>query len=143
LKKTKKKTRGRPPTLDDVREIALSMPDVEETTAYGMPAFKAGKKRFAGRPVERPDVEPSSLGVHLPFEERDRRIASRPDIYYLTEHYAPYPAVLARLTNMRRDELVELLGTAWRCAMESAGPVRKKRSRAGSRSPTPKARPRR
>jgi hypothetical protein len=143
LKRAKKKTRGRPLTLSDVREIALSLPDVEETTAYGMPAFKAGKKRFAGQPVERSDVEPNTLGVHLPFEERDRRIASRPDIYYLTDHYAPYPAVLARLANLRRDELVELLGTGWRYAMESAGPVRKKRSQAAARAPARKARSRR
>ena len=83
-------------TFDDVREIALSMPEVEETTAYGMPAFKAGKTRFAGQPVQRRDVEPNSLGVSVSFEERDRLIAARPDVYYLTEHFANYPAVLAR-----------------------------------------------
>jgi hypothetical protein len=114
-------------TFEDVRQIALSMPEVEETTAYGMPAFKAGKTRFAGRPIERRDVEPNSLGVFVSFEERDGRIASRPDLYYLTEHFAPYPAVLVRLTNMRRDELRELLGTAWRYAMERQGPAKKKR----------------
>ena len=36
-----KASRRRPLTFADVREIALSMHDVEETTAYGMPAFKA------------------------------------------------------------------------------------------------------
>jgi hypothetical protein len=114
-------------TFDDVREIALSMPDVEETTAYGMPAFKAGKTRFAGRPVERADVEPNTLGVGVSFEERDRLIAARPDVYYLTQHFANHPAVLARLTNMRRAELRELLSTAWRYAMERQAPARKKR----------------
>ena len=126
----KNSARHRSLTFDDVRAIALSMPDVTETTAYGMPAFKAGKTRFAGRPVERPDVEPNSLGVHLSFEERDRLIASRPDLYYLTEHYAPYPAVLVRLSKIRRSELRELLGAAWRYAME--GPGAKKRRRAFS-----------
>src|SRR5215831_12226658 len=80
----KKSTRRRSVTFEDVREIALSMPDVIETTAYGMPAFKAGKTRFAGQPVARPDVEPDSLGVHISFEERDRLMASRPDVYYVT-----------------------------------------------------------
>jgi hypothetical protein len=47
-------TRRRSLSFEDVREIALSMPDVEETTAYGMPAFKAGKTRFAGRPASAP-----------------------------------------------------------------------------------------
>jgi hypothetical protein len=114
-------------TLDDVREIALSMPDVIETTAYGMPAFKAGGKRFAGQPVARPDVHANSLGVHVSFEERDELIASRPDVYYLTEHYAPYPAVLARLSNIRRSELRALLAAAWRRAMEHSSPMKSKR----------------
>jgi hypothetical protein len=114
-------------TLDDVREIVLSMPEVTETTAYGMPAFKAAKKRFAGQPIARPDVHANSLGVYLSFEERDRLIASRPDVYYLTEHFAPYPAVLARLSNMQRSELRELLAAAWRTAMEGASTRRRKR----------------
>jgi len=126
----KKGARRRPLTLDDVRKIALSMPDVEEATAYGMPAFKVGKTRFAGQPADRPDVEPNSLGVRVDFDERDARIASRPDLYYLTEHYAPYPAVLVRLTNVRRDELRELLATAWRHAMEGPRRVKKKRTKA-------------
>ena len=130
----KKSARRRGMTLADVREIALSMPDVIETTAYGMPAFKAGGKRFAGQPVARPDVDANSLGVHLSFEERDRLIASRPDVYYLTEHYAPYPAVLARLSNMRRSELRELLAAAWRTAMEGTS-VRRKRHRSLSSVP--------
>ena len=103
------------------------MPDVIETTAYGMPSFKAGKTRFAGQPVERRDVEPNSLGVHLSFEERDGLIASRPDLYYLTEHYAPYPAVLVRLAKIRRSELRELLGAAWRSAMEGTSRMKKRR----------------
>jgi hypothetical protein len=49
-----------------------------------MPAFKAGKRRFAVQPIARPDVEPNSLGVHIGFEERDRLMAARPDVYYLT-----------------------------------------------------------
>jgi hypothetical protein len=120
-------TRRRSLSFEDVREIALSMPDVEETTAYGMPAFKAGKTRFAGRPVERADVEPNTLGVGVSFEERDRLIAARPDVYYLTPHFANYPAVLARLSAMRREELRELLGTAWRHAMERQVSVKRKR----------------
>ena len=88
---TKKSARPRVLTFDDVREIALSMPDVIETTAYGMPAFKAGKRRFAVQPIARPDVEPNSLGVHISFEERDRLMAARPDVYYLTDHFRPSP----------------------------------------------------
>jgi len=116
--KRKKSARRRGLTFDDARELALSMPDVIETTAYGMPAFKAGKRRFAGQPVARPDVEPNSLGVHISFEERDRLMAAHPDVYYLTEHFRPYPAILVRLSNVTRTDLRKLLGAAWHHAME-------------------------
>jgi hypothetical protein len=121
-------------TFDDVRAIALALPDVEETTAYGMPAFKVGKVRFAGEPIPRSDVEPTSLGVHMSFAERDRRIATRPRVYYLTEHYARYPAVLVRLANVRRDELEEILGAAWRRAMERAAAPRAQRRKPSLRT---------
>lgn len=123
---TKKRPRRRALTFADVREIALSMPEVEETTAYGMPAFKAGKTRFAGRPVERRDVEPNSLGVPMSFEERARRLAARPDVYYLTEHFTSYPAVLVRLSAIDRAELREILGAAWQHAMGRQAPSRTK-----------------
>ena len=129
----KRAARRRPLTFDDVREIVLSMPEVVETTAYDMPAFKAGKTRFAGRPVERSDIEPNSLGLHMSFEERDRRIATQPDVYYLTEHYANYPAVLVRLSNIGRDELREALGLAWSYAMERRSPAKKTRRKATPR----------
>jgi hypothetical protein len=124
---TKKSRRRGSLTFDDVREIALSMPEVFETTAYGMPAFKAGMTRFAGAPVQRSDVAPNSLGVIIGFEERDRLLAARPDVYYLTEHFAPYPAVLARVEKMTKAELRELLGAAWRQAMERQGPAKRRR----------------
>ena len=122
---TKKKTTGkRAPTFADVRKIALAMPEVEETTGYGMPWFRAGGTRFAGEPVPRHDVDPSSIGVSVSFEDRDRLIAARPQVYYVTEHFAPYPAVLARLRNISLDELRELLALGWHYAMERKKPKR-------------------
>ena len=99
-----------------------------------MPAFKAGKRRFAVQPIARPDVEPNSLGVHIGFEERDRLMAARPHVYYLTEHFRPYPGVLVRLSNVSRTDLRELLAGAWRLAMEGAG-RRKKKQRTVSSLP--------
>ena len=124
----KKSTRRKSLTMDDVRALAMAMPDVEETTAYGMSAFKAGKKRLAGQPVQRSDIEPNTLGVLVSFEERDRLLATRPDVYYLTEHYVNYPSVLVRLTKITKAELRELLGTAWAHAMERQRPAKKKRA---------------
>ena len=126
--KDKKSPRRRQLAFDDVREIALSMPEVEEFTAYGMPAFKAGKTRFVGEPIPRHDVEPNSIGVPMSFENRSQLLASRPTVYYLTEHFKPYPGVLVRLSSISRDELREILSAAWHYAMEhgSAKTARKK-----------------
>jgi hypothetical protein len=125
----KKGTGKRAPTFADVRRIALSMPEVEETTGYGVPWFRAGKSRFAGEPVPRPDVEPNSIGVSVSFADRDRLITSRPEVYYVTKHFAPYPAVLARYTRMTLDELRELLAMGWHHAMVQQASAKAKRSR--------------
>jgi len=124
----------RPLSFDDVREIALSMPEVEEVTAYGMPAFKAGKTRFVGQPIPRPDVQPNSIGVPMSFEERALMLASRPGVYYLTDHFAKYPGVLVRLASVDRKELREILNAAWHYAMEHQSSARRPRRNAGARA---------
>jgi hypothetical protein len=126
--KDKKSPRRRQVSFDDVREIALSMPDVEEVTAYGMPAFKAGKTRFVGEPIPRHDVAPNSIGVPMSFEERERQLKARPNVYYVTEHFGPYPGVLVRLASISRAELKEILSAAWHYAMEHQAPAKKARS---------------
>jgi len=130
----KKSAPRRPVSFDDVREIALSMPEVEEVTAYGMPAFKAGKTRFVGQPVPRPDVQPNSIGVPMSFEERALMLASRPSVYYLTDHFAKYPGVLVRLASVDRKELRDILNAAWHYAMEHQVSARKPRSKAATRT---------
>jgi hypothetical protein len=132
----KKNTRRRPLTFADVRDIALSMPEVSETTSWGMPTFKAGKTTFAVEPHPRPDVVPNSLGVPVSFAERTRLLASRPDVYYLTDHWRKYPGVLLRLSSIGRDELREILSAAWHYAMERQTPAKKTRRKAGMRGRT-------
>ena len=132
MSKTKKARRG-PLTFDDVREIALSMPEVEETTSWGMPSFKAAKTIFAVEPHPRPDVAPNSVGVPMTFEERERRLATRPDVYYVTAHWAKSPGVLVRLSSIGRDELREILSAAWHHTMERVS-ARKTRSKAKARA---------
>jgi hypothetical protein len=119
-------------TFDDVREIALSMPDVVEITAYGMPAFRAGNTRFVGEPIARPDVEPNSIGVPMSFEERARQLAAHPNVYYLTEHFTPYPGVLVRLSSISRKELREILSAAWHYAMEHQSAAKAPRRKASA-----------
>ena len=134
MQKKKSGPPRQPLSFDDVREIALSMPEVEEITAYGMPAFKAGKTRFVGKPIARPDVEPNSIGIPMSFEERARQLVSHPNVYYLTEHFTPYPGVLVRLSSVSRKELRKILSDAWQHAMENQSVAKKPRITASARA---------
>jgi hypothetical protein len=99
--------------FDAVRKMALALPDVEESTAYGSPAFKVREKLLACIPVHK-SAEPDSLVVCVDFAHRAELIAESPDVYYLTDHYLNYPSVLVRLSRIHPDSLRDLLGMAWR-----------------------------
>jgi len=47
-------------------------------------------------------------------DEQAFLVASRPKIYFITDHYRGYPAVLARLAALRTGEARARLDTAWR-----------------------------
>ncbi len=99
-------------TFETARAFALTLPGVEESTAYGSPALKVRGKLMAAVPTHR-SAEPDSLGVALDFERRAELLAEAPDIYYAPEHYRNYPIVLVRLAKIRRDALEGLLRGAW------------------------------
>jgi len=98
-------------SLTRVRAIAMKLPDVEEGTTYGFPAFKVGGKAFAWFPKKK-EVEPGSLGVRISILERDYRIKAAPALYYVTPHYKDYDSVLARVALLSDGELRELLESA-------------------------------
>ena len=104
---------GRKHDFDLVRKIALSLPDVQESTAYGSPALKVRGKLLACIPTHR-SAEPESLVVCTGFEVRTDLLAAHPDIYYLPPHYQNHPLVLVRLSRIRTQALRDLLHLAWR-----------------------------
>ena len=97
--------------FETVRKIGLELPGVEEGTAYGSPALKVDGKLLACLPVHR-SAEPGSLAVRVDFDDRAELLAAAPDVYYITEHYADYNAVLVRLARVTPDVLRDLLGMA-------------------------------
>jgi len=100
------------PNFDLVRKIALRLPEVEESTAYGTPALKVRGKLLACIAINK-SAEPGSLVVRLDFDRRAELIETAPDVYYLTDHYVNYPSVLVRLSRIEPDALKDLLGLAW------------------------------
>jgi hypothetical protein len=114
--------------FDTVRNIGLALPGVEESTAYGQPALKVHGKLLACIPVN-PSAEPGSLAVRVDFDDRAELLAADPDVYYVTDHYVGYTAVLVRLSRVSPDVLRDLLAMAYKFVTRNAVP----RSPAGRR----------
>jgi hypothetical protein len=112
-----------------VRKIGLEFPGVEEGTAYGSPALKAHGKLLAAIPVHR-SAEPGSLVVRVDFDDRTQLLSEAPDVYYVTDHYVGYHAVLVRLSRVDSSVLRDLLRSAYRFVTGNArsrSPVQKRR----------------
>ena len=97
--------------FDTVRKIGLTLPGVEESTAYGSPALKVRGQLLACLPSHR-SAEPGSLVVRMDFADRAELLAAAPDVYYVTDHYLAYTSVLVRLSRVTPDVLRDLLGMA-------------------------------
>jgi len=114
--------------FDNVRDIGLRLPGVEESTAYGAPALKFQGKLLACIPSNR-SAEPESLVVRVDFEDRAELLAADPDVYYVTDHYVGYSAVLVRLSRLTPDALRDLLGMAHKFVTRKATPRASARKR--------------
>ena len=100
--------------FDAVRELGLTLPDVEAATKYdGSPLLKRSGSFMAGLAMHR-SAEPDTLVVRARLEERESMIEDAPETYYLTDYYRRHPVVLVRLARIDRDALRDLLTVSWR-----------------------------
>jgi hypothetical protein len=117
-----------------VREIALALPGVEESSLHARPSLKVAG-RLLTCPALHKSAEPNSLAVRIGFKERQALLAAQPEVYYVTDHYLNYPAVLVRLSRIRHDSLRDLLGMAWRCVSPKGNRAPKHPTRPCARTP--------
>jgi hypothetical protein len=96
-------------TPEEVRDLALSLPEVEEATSYGKPGFKA-----FGKFLTRVRREDNSLVLHCTFDEREMLMEAEPETFHLTPHYQNYPSVLARLESVDPGTVRNFLERRWR-----------------------------
>ncbi|GAB2906633.1 MmcQ/YjbR family DNA-binding protein [Nonomuraea fastidiosa] len=97
-------------TEEDVRRLALALPEVAERTMYGTPAFSVRGKWFA-RLREEGDL----LVLPVPSEEHKRELLTAdPATFTTTPHYDGHASVLVRMGAVDADEMGELLAEAWR-----------------------------
>ncbi len=97
-------------TEDDVRRIALALPECHERPSYGTPGFRVADRIFA-----RLRDDGDSLVVWVADEgEKRSLVESAPEKFFTTPHYDGHASVLVRCSQVSVEELAELLTDAWR-----------------------------
>ncbi|WP_152773854.1 MmcQ/YjbR family DNA-binding protein [Streptomyces spongiae] len=103
------------PDAEDVRRVALSLPDTAEKIAWSMPTFRVAGKMFATLPEDE-----TSIAVRCPKEERDELVLAEPDKFWIADHEAGFAWVRVRLTALEDEtELHDILADSWRQAAPS------------------------
>ena len=98
-------------TGDDVREIALALPEVTEDQWYRTPAYKVAGKGFLRL---RTEAEGGLVVFVSDPGEKESLLSANPEAYYTTPHYDGYNIVLVNLAAVDLDELRELITESWR-----------------------------
>ena len=107
--------------FDLVRTIAMSLPEVEDSTIHGAPSLKV-RGRLLACPAIHKSAEPDSLAVRIDIDQRTELLAADGETYYVTDHYLNYPVVLVRLSRIHPDSLRDLLGMSWRFVTAKSRP---------------------
>jgi hypothetical protein len=112
-------------TWDDVRRIALGLPETSEGVSWGHAHWRVKDKGFVWeRPLRRSDLE--ALGDAAPegpilgarvehLVAKEALLADDPDVFFTTPHFDGYPAVLVRLDEISVADLEEVIVEAWLC----------------------------
>ncbi len=110
-------------TWDDVRRLALAMPQATERVSRGLRQWCVKDKLFVWeRPLRRSDLEALGdkapkgpiLGARVEHEgAKEALIADDPGVFFTTPHFDGYPAILVRLDQITPDDLTEVVVEAW------------------------------
>jgi hypothetical protein len=108
---------------DDVRRLALSLPDVEEIESDGFD-FRVGGRGFVwSYPERRPGqrrVLRTDIAVLYVGDEAEKQalLLGEPDLFFTTPGYDGLPLVMLRLEKVDRTRLTELVTDAWKMRTE-------------------------
>ena len=110
---------------DDVRRIALGLPETSERSSRGLASWQVRDRPFAWeRPLRRADLQ--ALGDTAPMGPilgarvehliaKEALLADDPDVFFTTPHFGGYPAILVRLERIALADLDEVVVEAWLC----------------------------
>jgi hypothetical protein len=111
--------------LEDVRRIALALPEASERVSRGSAQWRVRDKLFVWeRPLRAGEIR--ALGADAPsgpilgarvehLGAKDALIADASGSFFTTPHFDGYPAILVLLDRIAVDELVEVIVEAWLC----------------------------
>jgi hypothetical protein len=99
-----------PVTIDDVRELALSLPRSYEALVRDRVKFRVGQIVYLAF-----SRDEQIMGFAFPKEERDALVASESEKFLMPgTSDLRYHWVEVRLAALDRDEMTELVQDAWR-----------------------------
>ena len=104
---------------DDVRRLALGLPDVVEIDSDGFD-FRVRDQGFVWSYPERrpgkPRVIRSDIAVLYVGDEAEKQalLLGEPELFFTTPAYDGLPLVMLRLARVDVDRLAELVTDAWR-----------------------------
>ena len=110
-------------TWDDVRRIALALPETSERVSRDLRRWEVKDKGFVWeRPLRRADLE--ALGDQAPdgpilgarvehLVAKEALLADDPEVFFTTPHFDGYPAVLVRLDRIGPEDLNEVIVESW------------------------------
>jgi hypothetical protein len=108
---------------DDVRRIALALPETSEQLSRGLASWRVREKGFVWeRPLRPADLR--ALGEDAPtgpilgarvehLVAKEALLADDPDVFFTTPHFDGYPAILVRLDAIAVEDLEEVIVEAW------------------------------
>lgn len=110
-------------TFEDVRRIALGLPETAEQSMHGLMSWRVRDKLFVWeRPLRKSDLaalgdgapEGPILGARVEhLGAKEALLADDPAVFFTTPHFDGYPAVLVLLEKIELDELEEVIVDAW------------------------------
>ena len=110
-------------TWDDVRRIALALPETSEGLSHDRASWRVRDKGFVWeRPLRPADLR--ALGDDAPtgpilgarvehLVAKEALLADDPEVFFTTPHFDGYPAVLVRLDVIGEEDLNEVIVEAW------------------------------
>ena len=108
---------------DDVRRLALSLPETSEKLGWGLPQWRVKDKLFVWeRPLRKADLK--ALGDAAPagpilgarvehLVAKEALLADPSGVFFTTPHFDGYPSILVRLDAIGLEDLEETIVEAW------------------------------